>query len=157
MSDAHREDSVVTTLPCPTCGYELAQTQGSRCPECGGVFDRAALTQRDPSRVSGAVLVVMLCFMFGTLPLAGLAFLLGGAFDAGWMICIVVPYSAMLAAAGKGGTAVGFILAALQGPVYGVILGLSWPTRMRRRVWVALGTAHALAAAFAAIVVLLAA
>ena len=59
-------------LPCPGCGYELAQTPGTRCPECGAAFDRAALLERLPPRVPGGVLLVMLAFMFGTPALAGM-------------------------------------------------------------------------------------
>ena len=28
---------------CPKCGYDLSGTGGSRCPECGGVFDRSVV------------------------------------------------------------------------------------------------------------------
>lgn len=153
MSDAHREDSGVASLPCPVCAYELAGTQGSRCPECGSAYDRAALTQRVSPRIPGAALMVMLCFILGTLPLTGIAVVLTGVFEAKWLLCVVVPYSAMLVPLGKAGTAAGFILAALQGPVYGVLLGLAWPPRKRWRVWVAVGIVHAIAAAIALLVV----
>ena len=37
-----------SSIKCPHCAYDLSGTEGSRCPECGGVFDRDALLQADP-------------------------------------------------------------------------------------------------------------
>lgn len=139
------------TITCPACKYDLSETYSGRCPECGASFDREALLYPSTPRVPSAVLKVMLVaialpllVLFALLPAA-----IGGTsfeFVSVVLIFFMVPYSVLLCEAVPEAFPVAAILITLlQGPVYGLILGLNWTPRKHARVWLILWGIHAAA------------
>ena len=137
--------------PCPECGHPIAQASLGRCPSCGRAIDRVDTLREGPVAVSGAGILVMVAFTFGTPMLGLIAMAIMVKTESAALVSLIVPYAALLSK-GASLTPLAWIAGGLQGPVYGLVLGFATPARKHVGVWVAIAVMHGIVALLAFVV-----
>lgn len=149
--------TAIERRPCPRCGYEMTFEERSviRCTECGSSIDwsREVALERERNRVPAATGWMIVAGLFGIpvlFAMLGATAYAGGPTGA---FRVAFPYTwLLLSAGGQASVAIGMLLGLLQGPFYGLVLGLHPSPRMHPRIWGSLFGAHAVAAVVALLV-----
>lgn len=101
-----------------------------------------------PVTVSGAGILVMVAFTFGTPILGIIAMAIMVKTENAALVSLVVPYAALLSK-GTSFTPPVWIAGGLQEPLYGLVLGYATPARKHVGVWVAIAVMHGIFALLA--------